>query len=167
MDASAAETPVTPLVLMVDDDQDTLELYGWILGDRGLRTVFAGNPQQGLERAAALLPDIIVTDIAMPGPLDAFTMTRRLHADERTRHIPVVALTGYDAATVHSGGRFRHVLTKPVTPDDLVNLIEGLLAHADAARRRAVGRHHRVESGSTAASGAPAFFHPRSFRRTP
>ena len=126
-----------PTVLLIEDDVDTREMYAFILDEIGVRIAQAGNACDGLAAAFDLRPAVIVTDIGMPGPLDAFTMTRLLRSDQRTRHVPVVAVTGYDAATVHAAGRFHRVLVKPIDTTDLIELVRSALAFAAARDARA------------------------------
>jgi CheY-like chemotaxis protein len=84
-------------VLVIDDSDDTRDLYAVALALEGLTVETASNGQEGITRARELLPDIIVADLAMP-ILDGREMIRRLKADERTRRIPVIACSGDDDA---------------------------------------------------------------------
>jgi len=141
--AVADAVSTSPLVLIIDDDVDTREVYGVVLNESGMRTTAASHAQEGLSVARALRPDAILTDIVMPGPLDAFSMARLLRADPGTRHIPVVAVSGHEAATIHAACRFQRVLTKPIMPDELVTVMRSVLAHAAAAAERAARLHLR------------------------
>jgi CheY-like chemotaxis protein len=85
-----------PSVLIVEDDRDgRLLLVEW-LEQAGFRVAQAHNGLQALERAVELTPDVVVTDLNIPG-IDGFELTRRLKQDPRTRNIPVLAMTGYAA----------------------------------------------------------------------
>src|SRR5438094_1183835 len=84
-----------PLVLIVEDNPETRHFYGECFARGGFSTKEAHNGHQALAMALALHPpDVIVTDIAVPG-LDGIELCRRLRADARTRAIPVLAITGY------------------------------------------------------------------------
>ena len=63
---------------------------------RRLRVDEAHNGLQALERALDVTPDLVVTDLNIPG-IDGFELTRRLKHDPRTREVPVLAVTGYAA----------------------------------------------------------------------
>ena len=82
-----------PLVLIIEDDLSARKLYATMLEQSGFRVVEAHNGLQAVEKAGDLLPDLIVTDLGLPG-IDGFEVSRRLRGDPRTRRIPVVALTG-------------------------------------------------------------------------
>ncbi len=82
------------LILHVEDDTETRRLYGTFLARAGFHVVEAANGQEALERASALTPDLILMDLAMP-EMDGLEATRRLKADERTRHIPILALSAH------------------------------------------------------------------------
>ena len=141
MDGRPGVIRLPPLILVIEDDVDTREMYEYILRDSGFRIAGARHAQQGYDVATASEPDAIMTDISMPGPLDVFSMTRLLHANPKTRHIPIIALTGYDEAMVHAAGRFLAVLTKPVNPEEIVAAIQAALRHVETLRSRA-GRWH-------------------------
>jgi len=83
-----------PLVLLVDDFQDNREMYAMYLEHAGMQVAEAGNGHEALDQAFRLLPDLIVMDLSLPG-IDGWEATRRLKADERTKKIPVVALTSH------------------------------------------------------------------------
>ena len=119
-----------PSVLLVEDDQDGRRMYAEWLTGAGFRVSQAHNGLQALERALDSLPDIVVTDLNIPG-IDGFELTRRLKQDPRTCAIPVVAVTGY-AAFAADPGRARRagcdaVLPKPCSPDDLESAIRSLI----------------------------------------
>ncbi len=120
-----------PLVLIVEDDPETRHLYADLLHRSGFQTDQAHNGFQAFDKALALpRPDLILTDIAVPG-LDGIELCRKLRADARTRSIPVLAITGYDdrqypdrARTAGADG----VLLKPCDGDLLVSEARRLLA---------------------------------------
>lgn len=87
------ERPPGPVVLVVDDVPDNLAVLHDALDESGYAVVVANNGATALERARALLPDIVLLDAVMPG-MDGFEVCRQLKADLRTRAIPVVFMTG-------------------------------------------------------------------------
>ncbi len=93
-----------PLVLVVEDYQDAREMYAAYLQFSGYRVAEASNGLEAVEKARELLPAIILMDLALP-KMDGWEATRLLKADERTRHIPIVALTGHALAGHAEGAR--------------------------------------------------------------
>ena len=119
-----------PSVLLVEDDRDGRRMYAEWLLHAGFRVEQAHNGLQALERAFERGPDIVVTDLNIPG-IDGFELTRRLKLDPRTKLVPVVAITGY-AAFAADPSRARRagcdaVLEKPCSPEDLEVAIRTLM----------------------------------------
>jgi CheY-like chemotaxis protein len=83
-----------PLVLLADDCEDILEAHGEILRDAGYRVAVARNGEEAVAQALALRPDVVLMDLSMP-KVDGWEATRRIRADLRTHHIPIIALTSY------------------------------------------------------------------------
>jgi CheY-like chemotaxis protein len=82
------------LVLLVDDDESTYELHSEVLAQVGYAIVGASDGEQAVEAARRLVPDLIVMDLGIP-KLDGCSATRLLKSDARTRHIPILVVTGY------------------------------------------------------------------------
>jgi CheY-like chemotaxis protein len=119
-----------PLVLVVEDYQDAREMYAAYLQFSGYRVAEASNGVEAVEKARELLPAIILMDLALP-KMDGWEATRLLKADERTRNIPIVALTGHALAGHAEGARQAGCdafVTKPCLPDVLVAEIQRMLA---------------------------------------
>jgi CheY-like chemotaxis protein len=117
------------LILVVDDYEDAREMYAEYLRFTGFRVAEARNGNEAIEQAFALMPDLILMDLSLPG-LDGWEATRQLKADPRTRHIPVVALTGHALAGASEGARKAgcdSFVTKPCLPDDLVVEVRRML----------------------------------------
>ena len=118
-----------PLVLVVEDYQDAREMYAAYLAFSGYRVAEATNGLEAIDKTVELLPDIILMDLALP-KMDGWEATRRLKLDERTRHIPIVALTGHALAGHAEGARQAGCdafVTKPCLPDALVAEIQRIL----------------------------------------
>lgn len=117
-------------ILIVEDDPETRLFYSSALESGGFHTEQAHNGHQALEKALKILPDLILTDIAVPG-LDGIELCRRIRGDDRTRGIPLLAITGYgdrdysDRALLAGAD---HVLTKPCDAERLVGEARRLLA---------------------------------------
>jgi CheY-like chemotaxis protein len=119
----------SPLILVVDDYQDAREMYAEYLQFSGFRVAEARNGNEAVEQAFALHPDLILMDLSLPG-MDGWEATRQLKSDERTRHIPVVALTGHALAGASEGAKKAgcdSFVTKPCLPDDLVVEVRRML----------------------------------------
>jgi two-component system, cell cycle response regulator DivK len=118
-----------PLILVVDDYQDAREMYAEYLQFSGFRVAEAGNGNEAVEQAFALRPDLILMDLSLPG-IDGWEATRQLKSDERTKRIPIVALTGHALAGASEGARKAgcdSFVTKPCLPDDLVVEVRRML----------------------------------------
>ena len=130
------------LVLVVEDYQDAREMYAAYLQISGYRVAEAANGLEAIEKTHALMPDIILMDLALP-KMDGWEATRRLKLDERTRHIPIVALTGHALAGHAEGARQAgcdSFVTKPCLPDELVAEIPRMLAGRPATGERGSSR---------------------------
>lgn len=109
-------------ILIVDDalvDRQHLEN---ILRAAGHQVLQADTGEQALVQARRDRPDIILMDVNMPD-LDGFAATRRLKADEATRDIPVVFVTGKNQKADLAWGRMlgaRGYIVKPYTPDQIL-----------------------------------------------
>jgi two-component system, cell cycle response regulator DivK len=141
--SSAAGRPrgSAPLILVVDDYADNREMYSAYLQFHGLDVVEAANGAEALERAFEHPPDLVVMDLSLPG-VDGWQATRTLKSDVRTKHIPVIAVTGHALAgapehAAEAGcDRF---LTKPCLPEDLLHEIQRMLesrSNGESSKRR-------------------------------
>lgn len=116
-------------VLVVDDEFDGRELVACVLEQCGATVYQADAPSAALEILAEHTPDIIISDIAMPGE-DGYSLMRRVRAlDEKHRNIPAIALTAFtrttDRAQALRAGFDRH-LGKPLDPPQLVRAVVDL-----------------------------------------
>lgn len=117
-------------MLLVEDDRDGRRLYVEWLTHAGFKVEQAHNGLQALERALETVPDVVVTDLNIPG-IDGYELTRRLKQDPRTRGVPVLAVTGYAAFAADPGRAQRAgcdaVLEKPCSPEDLETAVRNLI----------------------------------------
>ena len=131
------ETPAArPCVLVVDDDPAIRLLCSVNLEAAGLAVREAADGRQALTRARFERPDIVLTDVRMPG-LDGFQLAEALREDERTRAIPLIFISAEDAAANHARARALGALaylTKPFDPWALASIVADALprAHTDA-----------------------------------
>jgi CheY-like chemotaxis protein len=85
-------------ILLVEDNELNRDMLSRRLERRGHSVVMAHDGEQGLSMAGTEMPDLILMDISLP-IMDGYEVTRRLKADKRTRHIPVIALTAHALVT--------------------------------------------------------------------
>jgi PAS domain S-box-containing protein len=149
----------TPLVLLVDDDRDTRDLYELVLDMSGYRHEHAESVEGAVDTARRVGPDVILTDW-MLGDGDGLALCEALHRYGRTRRIPIVAATGM-SLSAETRARARQLgcevfLTKPVDIDALVRGISGTLQvkqarslRAAAVRLRRYARQVRESARST------------------
>lgn len=121
-------------VMVVDDEASVRELLALTLSKCGASVTMAASVEDALALLPNLSPDVVISDIAMPG-VDGYEFIRQLRELVRPRAsaLPVIALTAYasaqDRARALAAGFDRH-LTKPVDPAELVRTIA--LTHAAA-----------------------------------
>jgi len=130
-------------VLVVDDEADARELMRMILRSSGADVMAAGSADEAFEQVEQWHPDILVSDIGLPGD-DGYALIQRLRSREAERggSIPALALTAYaraeDKARALAAG-FQVHLAKPLEPAEFVaaiaNLVkkEGVATTAEAA----------------------------------
>lgn len=112
---------LAPLVLVVDDVAHGREIFAEYLEFRGFRVATAADGQEAIDQAFELLPDVILMDLSLPR-VDGWEATRRLKQDERTRDIPIIALTAHALAAAHDKAMevgCNAVVTKPCLPREL------------------------------------------------
>lgn len=81
-------------ILVVDDNPRNLKLAFDVLEDADYEVVEAVNAEEAQSMIDRNLPDLILMDIALPG-MDGLTLTRKIKANERTKHIRIIALTAF------------------------------------------------------------------------
>ena len=126
---SLAPETARPLVLVVDDYQDAREMYAEYLTFSGFRVAEAADGVEAVQQATDLSPDIILMDLSLPG-VDGWEATRRIKLDARTRHIPIIALTGHALPGVSSSAQSAGCdafIIKPCLPDAVVGEVRRLL----------------------------------------
>jgi CheY-like chemotaxis protein len=126
--ASNAER--SPVVLVVDDHEDTRQMSLIVLRSQGFSAMAAVGGEAGFVCACEQQPDAIVTDLAMPDG-DGWEFVQRLSTDPRTQRIPVVMLTACATENVRQRARHEHVAAfffKPCAPDVLAAELRRLIS---------------------------------------
>lgn len=123
-------------ILVVDDNPTNLKLVSDVLEFDGYRILRASDAEEAQEIIKATLPDLILMDIALPG-MDGLTLTRQLKADERTRHIIIVALTAFamkgDDEKARAAGCDGYI-TKPIDTRKLSGSVADFLKRQNVER---------------------------------
>jgi CheY-like chemotaxis protein len=107
-----------PLILLVDDDVDFVEMNRHVLEARGYRVAAAHDPAEALKLMADQPPDLVITDLMMRDLDSGFAFARQIREDPRAKETPVIIVT---SVTSQLGFDFR-----PRTPEDLAAM------HVDA-----------------------------------
>ena len=119
---------MTAKILIVEDDPETRDFATIVLELKGFDVVIARNGREGLDQALAEKPDLIVTDILMPG-LNGLEMIRRLRSLPDCTRVPILVITAshadYAKEAILAGAS--RVLAKPFAPDRLRAGINELL----------------------------------------
>jgi two-component system cell cycle response regulator DivK len=118
-----------PLVLVIDDSEDNLEVYAQYFEFQGWRTATALDGKDGLDKAAALKPSAIVLDLHLP-VIDGWTVARLLKTNTATQATPIIALTADAVKGAEERARAVGVdefCTKPCAPPELAAIIRRYL----------------------------------------
>jgi two-component system phosphate regulon response regulator PhoB len=124
-----------PLVLVVDDEQDLVELIGLNLERNGIDALPAANGEAALNLARRHRPDLILLDLMLPG-LDGTEVAGRLREDEKLRSVPIVMLTAKGEESDELVGLTLGAddyITKPFSPKVLMARIKAVLRRAQNA----------------------------------
>lgn len=133
-----------PLILLVDDYLDTLELTTEFLQFRGFDVITAMDGGAALKEAREHLPDLLLLDLSLP-VLDGLEVMRRLKNDPETAFMHIIALTAHALESKAEEARAAGCdgfITKPVVPDDMVKEIQralGLVVETAGAKAGARG----------------------------
>jgi len=123
-------------ILVVDDEQDIVDLVKNRLEANNYDVIFASDGSEGIKKAQQHKPDLIVMDIMMPN-MPGGDAVRILRTDEKTKHIPILFLTGI-VADMHKGsetqgvnvdGQFYAALAKPFKAEKLLLEIRKLIGN--------------------------------------
>ncbi|MDP9793817.1 DNA-binding response OmpR family regulator [Catenuloplanes nepalensis] len=122
--------PAAPTVLVADDDEDVRALIEFTLESAGYRVILTGDGLSALSLAVQHRPQLILLDVVMPG-MNGLDICYELRAKPRTTDIPVLMLSGRDAAGDIDLGMTlgaNYYMTKPFRPQELINRVERLLS---------------------------------------
>jgi two-component system cell cycle response regulator DivK len=141
-------------ILVVEDNSDIRQLIVFFLEQMGYDVVGAATGFAAVERASAILPDLITMDLGLPD-ITGDQATARIKADPSTKHIPVIAFTAYykESPLVESAiaAGVCEVLQKPITLRSLEDTLRRLLT--GGSNERALQQHEIQQSLPTTAQG--------------
>jgi two-component system response regulator VicR len=124
-------------ILCIDDEKEILDLIRLILGRKGYEVESAIGGEQGLSKARSWKPDLILLDLMMPD-MDGWEVFHRIRADEALAEVPVVVVTAraqsIDRVLGLHVARVNDYISKPFTPQDLVESVERVLAIKQAGK---------------------------------
>lgn len=124
-------------ILIVEDNKKNMYLMKFILLSAGFLVLEAEDGQKGVEIAMAEVPDLILMDMQLP-LMDGYEASALIKADEKTRNIPVIALTAYamkgDREKTLAAGCDEY-LEKPIDPENFVSVIQDFLRNYSASER--------------------------------
>ena len=126
----------SPIVLLVEDNDDNLRIYSTILTYSGYQVIEATDGEAGLLAARTKRPDLILMDVSIP-KIDGWEVTRMLKADPLTASIPIIALTAHALATDRERANeigFDGYIPKPAEPRLVLAEVERRLGKPAAAR---------------------------------
>ena len=115
-------------VLVVEDDDDTRELMRMMLERRGFAAITAEDGIRGYEQAISARPDLIITDISMPGA-DGVHLVRRIRDTPAIADVPILVTTGYGtgSATFALAQGATAYEPKPLEPESFIATVNRLL----------------------------------------
>jgi DNA-binding response OmpR family regulator len=132
---------MTAKILVVDDEPDIVELVAFNLRAEGFEVFSAASGPEALNRARALLPDLIVLDLMLPD-LDGVAVCEILHRLPSTAPIPVIMLTAWSSELARVIGLqtgAEDYMTKPFSPRELVLRVRNALRTAEEKDARSDG----------------------------
>jgi two-component system, cell cycle response regulator DivK len=122
-------------VLLVEDHADTRQMYAEFLAIE-FEVMTAVDGEDALKTLRRQAPDVIVTDLSLPG-MDGFQLIARVRGDSKFQSIPIICLSGYGGHEHEERARAagcNRILQKPCMPDELAAIVSDEITHA--AKRR-------------------------------
>ena len=125
-------------ILIIDDDRDLVESIRIVLESRkyGVRTAY--NGKDGYQKIQEKAPDLILLDVMMATDTEGFSLAYKLRNNPAYKEIPIIMVTGFSKKMAEAGPeKFQHImgenwpvtqlLEKPIDPEELLTVIEGVL----------------------------------------
>ena len=119
-------------VLIVEDEDDSLQMVSKILQHHQIHVHIARNGQQCIDMLKQVDPTLVIMDLAMP-EMDGWETLIQMRSDPNTAHIPVVAITAYHSANVAQDAMaagFDAYFPKPLDDVRFLRAVEDIVGHA-------------------------------------
>lgn len=116
-------------VLVVEDTLSALELISNYLQDSGYNVILATDAKEGLSKALEYKPDVVVTDVVMPG-MSGFELCRKLKSNPATEHLPIIICSSKDQEIDRIWGMKQGAniyVTKPFTREELISAVKSVV----------------------------------------
>lgn len=124
-------------MLVIEDNRDIATYIGEVLSER-YAVAYATNGEDGWQKAINLVPDLIITDLMMPG-MDGLELCRRIRSNDVVNHIPIIIVTAkisdQERIDGFEAGADAH-LAKPFNVDELRTVVERLLDRQRSLRSK-------------------------------
>lgn len=156
-------------LLVVEDHAPLLRIIARSLQQAGYEVATARNGEEALLLLAELIPDLVVSDIVMPG-MDGYGLAEHIRANPRTDLIPVIFLTAKDTRADRIKGSRVGVdayITKPFEPEELVAAIQNIFNRVRRTHRRVARIAVAQTNVASAAASATAVAPPHAFTELP
>ena len=126
---------MTKKILMIDDDPEFVDATSNLLDAKGYEVITAQNGKDGVEKAKAKKPNLILLDVMMTTKSEGFDVAREMHKDETLKKTPVIMITGVRKEMNLPFGfepdatwlPVEQVLEKPVRPDVLLEAVSKVI----------------------------------------
>ena len=133
----ASSSSEKPIILFAEDNDELRKYYKNVLSLK-YKVITAKNGSQAYEIVSELNPDLIISDILMPG-LDGMSLTEQIRKNDKINHIPIILLTAlsedkFKIESMYKGANA--FLTKPVDEELLFASIDNILSNADVIKKR-------------------------------
>ncbi|MFO0797845.1 MAG: response regulator [Gemmataceae bacterium] len=159
-----------PRILIVEDERGLTQTLSWYFTREGFEPVVVHDGVEGLRKAQALLPDVVLLDVMLPG-MSGLDVCRELRGGERTKDIPIIMLTARSEETDQVEGFARGAddyVTKPFSNKVLLQRVKAVLRRSEGPGEAGdVVEHegvkidrvrHRVSVGDEAVDLTPTEF---------
>jgi two-component system alkaline phosphatase synthesis response regulator PhoP len=120
-------------ILLVDDEPDLAQLLAYDLKKRGYAVILARDGEEGLAKAEAEKPDLVIFDIKMP-KIDGYTFVKTIRKNAALAGIPLIALTSYDMKDIFEIEGVKDYFLKAPKMDGLFSALAGYLGESGPAK---------------------------------
>ncbi len=122
----------SPLVLIVDGDSSEIDLLQRMLGEEGFRCECSKTGREGLEKAANLIPALIILDITLPDT-SGWTVLSQIKKNPLLLHVPVIVHSMIDERATAAALGAAGYLSKPTGRHELMAMVQGQLQTSDSS----------------------------------